>query len=75
MLILWKNLYECQTISEMPECDRKSDTRSVFQLYTSEMSDKDSSMYRFYLHICILSLKVDEQYKMCKYLINKYIIL
>ncbi|ENN81330.1 hypothetical protein YQE_02266, partial [Dendroctonus ponderosae] len=32
-----------QTISDMPECDRKSDTRSVFQLYTSEMSDKDSS--------------------------------
>lgn len=43
MLELWKNLYEGQTISDMPECDRKSDTRSVFQLYTSEMSDKDSS--------------------------------
>ncbi|CAG9768543.1 unnamed protein product [Ceutorhynchus assimilis] len=43
MLELWKNLYESQTISDMPECDRKSDTRSVFQLYTSEMSDKDSS--------------------------------
>uniref|UniRef100_V5IB36 Tetratricopeptide repeat protein n=1 Tax=Anoplophora glabripennis TaxID=217634 RepID=V5IB36_ANOGL len=43
MLELWKSLYEGQTISDMPECDRKSDTRSVFQLYTSEMSDKDSS--------------------------------
>ncbi|KAH1027438.1 tetratricopeptide repeat protein 7B isoform X1 [Dendroctonus ponderosae] len=43
MLEIWKNLYESQTISDMPECDRKSDTRSVFQLYTSEMSDKDSS--------------------------------
>lgn len=43
MLELWKNLYEGQTNSDMPECDRKSDTRSVFQLYTSEMSDKDSS--------------------------------
>ncbi|KRT86886.1 Anaphase-promoting complex subunit 3 protein, partial [Oryctes borbonicus] len=43
MLELWKNLYEGQTISDVPECDRKSDTRSVFQLYTSEMSDKDTS--------------------------------
>lgn len=43
MLELWKNLYENQTTSDMPECDRRSDSRSVFQLYTSEMSDKDSS--------------------------------
>ncbi|KAL1509001.1 hypothetical protein ABEB36_003810 [Hypothenemus hampei] len=43
ILELWKTLYESQTVSDMPECDRKSDTRSVFQLYTSEMSDKDSS--------------------------------
>lgn len=43
MLELWKNLYEGQISSDVPECDRKSDTRSVFQLYTSEMSDKDSS--------------------------------
>lgn len=42
MLMLWKTLYEGQTMSDVPECDRKSDTRSVFQLYTSEMSDKDS---------------------------------
>lgn len=43
MLELWKVQYESQTSSDVPECDRKSDTRSVFQLYTSEMSDKDSS--------------------------------
>ncbi|XP_045460527.1 tetratricopeptide repeat protein 7B [Harmonia axyridis] len=46
MLELWKNLYEGQTNSDMPECDRKSDTRSIFQLYPSEMSDKDSSSLR-----------------------------
>ncbi|KAK5650974.1 hypothetical protein RI129_002003 [Pyrocoelia pectoralis] len=43
MLELWKTLYEGQISSDVPECDRRSDTRSVFQLYTSEMSDKDSS--------------------------------
>lgn len=43
MLELWKVLHEGQASSDVPECDRKSDTRSVFQLYTSEMSDKDSS--------------------------------
>lgn len=43
MLELWKCLHEGQTSSDVPECDRKSDTRSVFQLYTNEMSDKDSS--------------------------------
>ncbi|CAH1986367.1 unnamed protein product [Acanthoscelides obtectus] len=48
MLELWKNLYEGQIVSDMPECDRKSDTRSVFQLYTSEMSDKDSSSLHFH---------------------------
>lgn len=46
MLELWKNLYEGQTNSDMPECDRKSDSRSIFQLYPSEMSDKDSSSLR-----------------------------
>ncbi|XP_075226691.1 tetratricopeptide repeat domain 7 [Lycorma delicatula] len=39
MLTLWKVLYEEQTQSQLDH----SDTRSVFQLYTSEMSDKDSS--------------------------------
>ncbi|XP_060524165.1 tetratricopeptide repeat protein 7B [Cylas formicarius] len=53
MLELWKNLYEGQTVSDVPECDRKSDTRSVFQLYTSEMSDKDSSSLQ--LHHAVAS--------------------
>ncbi|XP_014242615.1 tetratricopeptide repeat protein 7B isoform X2 [Cimex lectularius] len=37
MLILWKFQYEDQTLIE------QADNKSVFQLYTSEMSDKDSS--------------------------------
>lgn len=57
MLELWKSLYEGQTISDVPECDRKSDTRSVFQLYTSEMSDKDSSMY-FTANLCQFNGKI-----------------
>ncbi|XP_021924008.1 tetratricopeptide repeat protein 7B isoform X2 [Zootermopsis nevadensis] len=44
MLSLWKTLYEDQTNIELPDqSEKRSDTRSVFQLYTSEMSDKDSS--------------------------------
>ncbi|GFG28700.1 hypothetical protein Cfor_05984 [Coptotermes formosanus] len=44
MLSLWRALYEDQTNSELPDqSEKRSDTRSVFQLYTSEMSDKDSS--------------------------------
>ncbi|GAB1861018.1 Tetratricopeptide repeat protein 7B [Camponotus japonicus] len=45
MLHLWKNLYEDQTNVNCNEqqSERRSETRSVFQLYTSEMSDKDSS--------------------------------
>lgn len=46
MLSLWKTLYEDQTNIELPDqSEKRSDTRSVFQLYTSEMSDKDSSKY------------------------------
>ena len=46
MLSLWRTLYEDQTNIELPDqSERRSDTRSVFQLYTSEMSDKDSSKY------------------------------
>ncbi|KAG8276607.1 Tetratricopeptide repeat protein 7B [Homalodisca vitripennis] len=40
MLSLWKILYEEQVQQVQGE---QSDTRSFFQLYTSEMSDKDSS--------------------------------
>ncbi|XP_063224947.1 tetratricopeptide repeat protein 7B [Bacillus rossius redtenbacheri] len=44
MLALWKQLYESQVMAEMAShSEKQSDTRSVFQLYTSEMSDKDSS--------------------------------
>ncbi|XP_011646054.2 tetratricopeptide repeat protein 7B [Pogonomyrmex barbatus] len=45
MLHLWKDLYEDQTNVNCNEqqSEKRSETRSVFQLYTSEMSDKDSS--------------------------------
>ncbi|XP_078050609.1 tetratricopeptide repeat domain 7 [Augochlora pura] len=45
MLLLWKNLYEDQTNVNCNEqhSEKRSETRSVFQLYASEMSDKDSS--------------------------------
>ncbi|KAH0945183.1 hypothetical protein HN011_004668 [Eciton burchellii] len=45
MLHLWKNLYEDQTNIGCNEqqSEKRSETRSVFQLYMSEMSDKDSS--------------------------------
>ncbi|XP_017880228.1 tetratricopeptide repeat protein 7B isoform X2 [Ceratina calcarata] len=45
MFLLWKNLYEDQTNANCNEqhSERRSETRSVFQLYASEMSDKDSS--------------------------------
>lgn len=45
MLLLWRNLYEDQTNIDVNEqqSERRSETRSVFQLYTSEMSDKDSN--------------------------------
>jgi hypothetical protein len=43
-------LYEGQTNIEVPDqSEKRSDTRSVFQLYTSEMSDKDSSKYCVYV--------------------------
>lgn len=44
MLHLWKTLYEDQTnISCNEQSEKRSETRSIFQFYTSEMSDKDSS--------------------------------
>ncbi|XP_014479485.1 PREDICTED: tetratricopeptide repeat protein 7B isoform X3 [Dinoponera quadriceps] len=45
MLHLWKTLYEDQTNVNCNEqqSEKRSETRSVFQFYTSEMSDKDSS--------------------------------
>ncbi|KAL7301291.1 hypothetical protein TKK_0006030 [Trichogramma kaykai] len=47
MLHLWKQLYEGQMSSEgEQQSERRSETRSVFQMYSSEMSDKDSSSIR-----------------------------
>ncbi|XP_008208439.1 tetratricopeptide repeat protein 7B isoform X1 [Nasonia vitripennis] len=45
MLFLWKNLYEDQTNVDINEqqSEKHSETRSVFQMYTSEMSEKDSN--------------------------------
>lgn len=46
MLELWKNLYEKQINFELAEIhEKRSDTRSLFQFYTSELSDKDSSKF------------------------------
>lgn len=45
MLCLWKSLYEDQTNVDINEqqSEKRSETRSIFQMYSSEMSDKDSS--------------------------------
>ncbi|XP_034940307.1 tetratricopeptide repeat protein 7B [Chelonus insularis] len=45
MMKIWRDLYENQINVDCNEqqSERRSETRSVFQLYTSEMSDKDSS--------------------------------
>lgn len=47
MFFLWKNLYEEQTSVDFNEqqSERRSESRSVFQMYSSEMSDKDSSWW------------------------------
>lgn len=58
MLFLWKNLYEDQTNVDINEqqSEKHSETRSVFQMYTSEMSEKDSSKYKVFI------LKYNSQY-------------
>lgn len=44
MLNVWKVLYEDQTVTDAADAsDKRSDTKSTFQLYAAEMSDKDSS--------------------------------
>lgn len=49
MLTVWKTLYEDQTVSDAADAsDKRSDTKSTFQLYANEMSDKDSSKYLNY---------------------------
>jgi tetratricopeptide (TPR) repeat protein len=47
MLFLWKNLYDDQIKADINEqqSEKRSETRSVFQIHTSELSDKDSSMH------------------------------
>lgn len=59
MLFRWKNLYESQVNNDTSEqhSDKRSETRSVFQLYASEMSDKDSSS----LHTHSLAVSKVEQ--------------
>lgn len=59
MLYKWKTLYETQTTSDNSDqhSDKRSETRSVFQLYTSEMSDKDSNS----LHTHSLAVSKVEQ--------------
>ncbi|XP_014297851.1 tetratricopeptide repeat protein 7B [Microplitis demolitor] len=45
MLKIWRDLYENQINVDCNEqqSEKRSETRSVFQLYTTELSDKDSS--------------------------------
>lgn len=43
MLHIWRELYESQTNGADASDERNSDTRSVFQLHSTQMSDKDSS--------------------------------
>lgn len=53
LLSIWKAKYEEQTTVDTTDMsDKRSDTRSAFQLYTSEISDKDSSKF------CSSSLKI-----------------
>ena len=44
MFFLWKTLYEDQTnVDVEQQSEKRSETRSLFPTYTSEISDKDSS--------------------------------
>ena len=59
MLFLWKTFYEHQVAAAADESaeqqsEKRSETKSVFQIYSSEMSDKDSSKYNIHFS-CILS--------------------
>lgn len=58
MLHLWRDLYESQTNGMDGNDERNSDTKSVFQMHSTQMSDKDSSellrhvfFYRLFSHI------------------------
>lgn len=43
MLHIWRDLYDSQTNGADGSDERNSDTRSVFQVHSTQMSDKDSS--------------------------------
>lgn len=43
MLHIWRDLYESQTNGLDGQDERNSDTKSVFQMHSTQMSDKDSS--------------------------------
>lgn len=43
MLHIWRELYESQTNGTDGNDERNSDTKSVFQMHSTQMSDKDSS--------------------------------
>lgn len=45
MLHIWRELYDSQTNGTDGSDERNSDTRSVFQLHSTQMSDKDSSEF------------------------------
>lgn len=48
MLQIWRDLYESQTNGTDGSDERNSDTRSVFQLHSTQMSDKDSSKFNIF---------------------------
>lgn len=45
MLQIWRDLYDSQTNGADGSDERNSDTRSVFQVHSTQMSDKDSSEF------------------------------
>lgn len=45
MLQIWRDLYDSQTNGADAVDERNSDTRSVFQVHSTQMSDKDSSEF------------------------------
>lgn len=48
MLHIWRDLYDSQTNGTADGSDeRNSDTRSIFQVHSTQMSDKDSSEFSF----------------------------
>lgn len=59
MLHIWRELYDSQTNGADGSDERNSDTRSVFQVHSTQMSDKDSSerivfflsIFRIFAHV------------------------